>query len=131
MKVILTNWINLLGVFLVTYVFIAIWALIDRNLSYNIFQALLAALFSVLGYGMMLWGLFIILLSTFDLILIVPNKGNLRIRLLIEWLIVSSPFIFWTIKYNEWIFLVAIGAFLITQLIREKKIVKVIGVGPG
>ena len=131
MKVISTNWINLLGVFSVTYMSIVVWALIDTDLSYNIFQALLAGLFSVLGYGMMLWGLFIILLSVLDLILIVPNKGNLRVKLLIEWLIISSPFIFWTIKYHEWIFLVAIVTFLATQLVREKHIMKVIGVSPG
>lgn len=130
MKIISTNWISLLGVFSITYLFMVMLTLIDANLSYNIPQALLAALFSILGYGIVLWGMFIFLLIALDIILIIPNKGNLRIRLLTEWIIVSSPFIFWIIKYHEWIFLVAIITFLVTQLLREKHILKVIDVGP-
>ncbi|HEY8780228.1 MAG TPA: hypothetical protein VIM16_01330 [Mucilaginibacter sp.] len=124
MKIILTNWINLLGVFLVTLVFSCVLALTDANLSYNIFQAILAALFSVLGFGMMAWALFIVALVILDLLLIVTNPNNLIVKLLIEWLIISSPFIYGAVKYSEWIFLAAIIAFLITQLLREKAIKK-------
>lgn len=120
MRIILTNWINLLGVFLVTFVFFTVSAFSDPNLSYNIFQAILAALFSVLGYGMMFWALFIILLVVLDLLFIAFNRKNLKTKLLIEWVIISSPFIYWTMKYNEWIFVVAITTFLVTQLLREK-----------
>jgi hypothetical protein len=122
MKIILTNWINLLGVFLVTLVFSIVLTLTDPNLSYNIFQAMLAALFSVCGYGMMFWALFIVLMVVLDLIIILPNRKNLKRKLIIEWLIISSPFIYWTVKYHEWIFVAAIIAFFITQQLREKLI---------
>ena len=98
--------------------------LTDTNLSYNIFQSILAALFSVCGFGMMFWAFFIISLAVLDMILIIPNRNNLKTSLIIEWLIISSPFAYWTIKDHEWIFAAAIITFFITQLFREKLIVK-------
>ena len=125
MKIILTNWTNLLGVFLVTLAFSCVLVSTDANLSYNILQTILAALFSVLGYGMLAWVLFIALLVILDLVFIIPIKENVRTKLLIEWLIISVPFIYWAVKYDEWIFIAAIMAFLITQLLREKRIAKI------
>jgi hypothetical protein len=125
MKILLTNWINLLGIFVVTFAFSVMQMLTKADLSYNILQAMLAALFGVIGYGMMFWGLLIIALIILDLILIVPNPKNLKTKLLAEWLIISIPFIYWTVKYHEWIFAVAIITFLITQLLREKYITKI------
>lgn len=126
MKIILTNWVNLLGVFLVTLVFSCVLVSTDANLSYNILQTILAALFSVLGYGMLAWILFIALLVILDLVLIIPNKENIRTKLLLEWLVISFPFIYWAVKYNKWIFIAATMIFLITQLLRKKRLVKVI-----
>ncbi len=83
---------------------------------------MLAAIFMVLGYGIMFWGLLIIALIILDLILIIPNRKNLKIKVLIEWAIISSPFVYWTLKYQEWIFAAAIIAFFLTQLVREKRI---------
>lgn len=124
MKIIFTNWINLLGIFGAVFVFLFVSALTAANLSYNIFQSILVALFSVIAYGMMFWAFLIVSLVVLDLILIVPNKSMLKIKLIIEWLIISSPFIYWTIKYHEWIFAVGIVSFFITQLLREKYILK-------
>jgi len=98
--------------------------LTHANLSYNIFQAIAAALFLVIGYGMMFWAFLIVSLVVLDIILIVSYKKNLKIRLMIEWLIISSPFIYGMIKYHEWIFVVGIVSFFITQLLREKYILK-------
>lgn len=124
MKTILTNWITLLGVFTGVFAFSVVSTLINLSLSYNIFQAMLASLFLVVAYGMMFWSLFIILLIVLDLLLIVPYKNCLKIRLIVEWLIISSPFICGMIKYHEWIFAVGIVSFFITQLLREKYILK-------
>ncbi|QTE34854.1 hypothetical protein J3L18_17030 [Mucilaginibacter gossypii] len=124
MKIILTNWINLFGVFAGVFAFSVISTLSDANSSDNIFQAILASLFLVIGYGLMFWFLFIILLVVLDLLLIVPYKNYLKIWLVIEWLIISSPFIYGVIKYHELIFAVGLGAFFITQLLREKYILR-------
>jgi hypothetical protein len=122
MKVLITNWINLLGVFLIVFCYAIILNLTDTNVSRNLFQAIFAALILVCGYGIMFWGLFIIALVILDLLIIVRNKNNLKMKLIIEWLIISIPFIYWAVKYNEWIFIAAAIAFLITQLLREKHI---------
>ena len=63
-------------------------------------------------------------LVVLDLLLLVRSQNNLRQKLLLEWAIISSPFVYWTIKYQQWIFLVAVIAFLITQFLREKLIPK-------
>jgi len=124
MKIIKTNWINLLGVFVVVFLYAIILNLTDTNVSRNLFQAIIGSLILVCGYGIMFWGLFIIALVILDLILIVNNQKNLRIKLIIEWLIISAPFIYWTIKYHEWIFVAGIAAFLIMQFIRLTEIQK-------
>lgn len=123
MKIILTNWINLLGVFLTSLAFLIVVALTDPNLSYNIFQAILAALFSVLAYGIMAWALFIVSLIVLDVILIVPNKKRLKTMLLIEWAIICCPFIYWVTIYHEWVFMADVIVFFISQQVREKRIV--------
>jgi hypothetical protein len=122
MKAIKTNWINLLGVFLVTLVYFTVSTLLDPNLSYNILQAILAALFGVLGFGMVAWIPFVIALIVFDLILNVKNQNSLKAKLFIEWIVISSPFIYCAVKYSEWVLIAAIITFFITQLLREKKI---------
>ena len=119
MKVIKTNWINIVGVFLITFIYVAISASLH---SATFVQAIFGAILSVGLYGMMFWAFFIAALIILDLLLIVKNKNNLTTKLLIEWLIISSPFIYWVVKYKEWIFLIAVIAFLIAQLLREKLI---------
>ena len=124
MKIILTNWINVLGVFLVVFASSFVLALTDTNLSYNIFQSIIAALFLVCGFGIMFWALFIVSLVILDVIIIIPNKINLKNGLIIEWLIISVSSAYLAIKYHEWIVVIAIIAFFITQLLREKLIRK-------
>jgi len=67
----------------------------------------------ICGFGIMFLGLVIILLVVLDLILIIPNRDNLKTLLIIEWAIISSPFVYWSVKYDEWIFVAAIIAFFI------------------
>lgn len=125
MKVIKTNWINIIGVFLAVFISAFILNLNDINVSRTLFQAIVSALILVCFYGIMFWGLLIISLVILDLLLIVKNANNLKVKLLLEWLIVSAPFIYWTVRYNEWIFLTGIIALLVTQLLRERVIKKV------
>lgn len=124
MKILKTNWINVLSVFVAVFIYAIILNIVEVDVSRNFLQSILAALILTCLYGVMFWGLFAILLLVVDLVLIARNRKNLKIKLLLEWLIISSPFIYWTVRYNEWIFLVAIIAFLISQLIREKLINK-------
>ena len=122
MKIIKTNWINLVGVFIAVFIYAIVLNLTDINVSRNLFQSILPALILVCLYGVLFWALFILLLVVLDLIFIVKDQTNLTAKLLIEWLIISSPFIYWAIRYREWIFVAAILALLITQFIRQKRI---------
>jgi len=126
MKILASNWINILGVFIATLFYAVILNYSDSNLNYNIFQSVVAGLTLICFFGMMFWGLFIISLIVADLLLIVWSQKLLKQKLLVEWLLVSSPFIYWVIKYQEWISLIGIITFFITQLLREKLIVKAI-----
>ena len=119
MTVIRTNWINITGVFVITYFYVITDVLIHSG---TFVQAVLGGLISICLYGMMFWGIFVASLIALDLLVIMRNKNHLKAKLLIEWLLISSPFIYWTIRYNEWIFAVAIVAFLISQLLRERLI---------
>ena len=126
MKILASNWINILCVFVATLFYAVILNHSDSNLNYNIFQSVVAGLILICLYGMMFWGLFIISLIVADLLLIVWSQKFLKQKLLVEWLLVSSPFIYWVIKYQELISLIGIITFFITQLLREKLIVKAI-----
>jgi hypothetical protein len=118
-RIYLTNWVNILGIFLATYISIVISDI--NNFPYTLFFSL----YSIIGYGFMFWCSFLILILILDFILINSNNIILRI-LIIEWFIISIPFAYWCIKYNQWIFGVAIVAFLLTQFIRKKSIIKII-----
>jgi hypothetical protein len=128
MKIMASNWINVLGVFVVMLVYSVLFNQFNNDLDYNIFQSIVAGLISICLYGMMFWGLFVVSLIILDLLLIVWNQKYLRQKLLAEWLFVSSPFIFWGIKYEEWIIAIAIITFFITQCLRKGLIIKAMNV---
>jgi hypothetical protein len=119
MKVIKTNWVNIVGVFTITYFYLIAEVLVHSG---TFVQAILGGLISICLYGMMFWGLFILSLIVLDFLIIVRSQDRLKLKLLAEWLLISIPFIYWTMKYNEGIFAVAVFAFLISQLIRSSLI---------
>jgi hypothetical protein len=126
MKILKTNWINLIGVFIAIFLYALILNLNDTTVVRNLFQSILSALMLVCLYGFIFWILFILLLILFDLLLIVKKQlSYLKIKLFIEWIIISAPFIYWIFKFKEIEFLVGVIVFLITQFIREKLIKKV------
>lgn len=124
LNIIKTNWVNIIGVFIAAFLYAIFQNVYDENVSRNFFQATLSALTLVCLYGVMFWGLFVISLIVFDLVFIAKDQRRLKIKLLSEWLIISLPFVFWAIRYEQWIFFIGIVAFLITQIFRERLIVR-------
>ncbi|OJW77947.1 MAG: hypothetical protein BGO69_10895 [Bacteroidetes bacterium 46-16] len=124
MKVLVTNWVNIVGIFLalLAYTFLNSWI----NYPATFVQALFGAFLLIILYGIMFWGGFLIAITILDLVLIVPNPKHLKLKLIIEWVVISSPFVYWALKYEDQrvMFLIAVITFLITQLIREKLINK-------
>ncbi|REC41514.1 hypothetical protein [Chryseobacterium pennipullorum] len=121
MKLLYTNWINIVGVFIVSFLFTTISDSLDPNVSRDFFQTIIASLIGILLYGMLFWICFIIALIILDLFLIVFNQKHLKIKLFLEWILISSPFIYWALKYPEQraLYIVAVVTFFITQLLRR------------
>ena len=120
-NVIKSNWINLVVVFVSSYSYVIADVLFHSG---TFLQAIVGGLISTCLYGMMFWAFFVVSLVVLDFLIIVRNQERLKFKLFFEWLIISSPFIYWTIQYDEMIFAVAIIAFLISQLARERMIKK-------
>lgn len=123
LKIFKTVWVNLLVIFLAVYLFLIISELLTSNeaIGNSLMIGFVGSLFSIFGYGLMFWLGFLIAILILDLILIKKEETNLTLKLLIEWLIVSSPFIYWAFRYNTWVFLIAVFAFLAGQLYWRKK----------
>jgi len=81
MKIIKTNWINLIGVFVITYFYIIADVLIHSG---TFIQAIVGGLISICLYGKMFWGLFIASLIVLDFLLFSRNQNHLKAKFLIE-----------------------------------------------
>ncbi len=128
LKIFMTNWVNVVGIFLGAYFFSIIAALVElekfttSEVLNSLAVGFLGGLFGILGYGLIFWLGFLLAIFLLDMILMSPKTENLRIKLLIEWIVISLPFIYWGIQYAKWIWFVLVLCFLLTQLFREKKI---------
>lgn len=124
MKILKTNWINILGVGLTLFIYSLLNSIIGFDAAFS--QALFGAFLLIGLYGLIFWVGFLIVLIVLDYLLIIPAKNNLKQRLLLEWLIIIIPFVYWAVIYERQrvLFIVAMAAFLITQLLREKLIIK-------
>ena len=124
MKIIKTNWINIIGIVIAVYLYALMLNLFDADKSLNFIQVVFSPLILILLYGAIFWALFILLLIIFDLLFIVKNQENLKKKMILETFIIVTPYVYWLIVYNELIFLVAIITFFITQFYRRKLIAK-------
>src|SRR5690606_30492435 len=126
LKIVLTNWLNIVAIFIAVYVAAFISAIIIDKFTFS--EALFGTTYGTLGYGMIFWLGFLILITLLDVILFSFNKQPqyTKYKLGVEWVLISSPLIYWLIRYNEWIFLVAILAFLVGQFLRKAYIFKIL-----
>lgn len=128
MKILLTNRINLLGVFIAVLIYSIIYNLIiDDGVTRSFFQAIIASLIFIILYGIVFWIGFLIIIIFLDLILIVPNLKRLKIKLFLEWVIISIPLIYMALTYERQrgLYFVALTAFFITQFLRQKLLKKI------
>jgi hypothetical protein len=129
-KIFLTNWINFAGIFMAVYLSTAVSELLTIQSASDLPNALITGflfgLFAIILYGSIFWAGFFISMFVLDYILLNKNEQWLGLKLFIEWSIISTPFIYWYIKYTEVIFLIAVIAFFVTQIIRGKRIIKLL-----
>lgn len=120
-KLLKTNLINVIIVFIVVYIYSVIRAM--KEAEFNIFQGMFSALILVVLYGMFFWiAFFILLLLTNVFILKKSSKQTFYVMFVIQTVVVSIPFIYLGIYYEEWIFIVGVIGFLVSQMYRSKKI---------
>jgi hypothetical protein len=125
MKIVLSNWVSVLIILIAVYVYAFISAYSDKSFTFS--QSIFSANYLVFLYGILLWAGFFIVIALLDVLLFSFNREPryTNYKLALEWIVISSPFIYWLIKYNQWIFLVAILAFLIGQYLRRPYIFKI------
>ena len=125
-KIVKTNYINIIGIFFSVLVYCVGELLITK--SWPIFQILRIALFAVLLWGLTAWIIFIICVCALDILIISKSvQKNLKRLLILEWLLLSIPFIYFAFKYKIWALLIAVVAFFLSQLVREREIRKIKG----
>ncbi|RFM29067.1 hypothetical protein [Deminuibacter soli] len=128
MRTFKTLWINLLGVFVSLLVYSTINNyFIDRTVSRNFFQAIVAAAFLIGLYGILFWMYFILMLLLLDFVLDIKALKKIRYKLFIQWLITSLPVLYWALRYEQQrvFFLIAIVSFFITQILKKYLIKKI------
>lgn len=128
-KIISTNWIHLLGFYVTSYLYVVFAKLIGFDSAYDdwsttIFYNLLGVLILLFTYGLVIIIGFYVILLLLDLLLF-QFKGLRLIQIvLIEWIIIIPPFIYWAFKEDYWLWLALVGSLLGTQLIRRRKLMK-------
>jgi len=125
-KILLTNLINIGVILIFTYLFAFVNAFSDA--TFNFKQSISSASNLIFLYGLPFWLILIIaflLCDTFFFKILKLNKKNIKNRLIIESILVSSPFIYWIIVYKEWIFLLAILAYFLGQYLGKNRILKI------
>jgi hypothetical protein len=127
-QILKTIWINIAGIFLAVYLYSIISALLKikefGDLGQTLAIGFIGGLYLVIGYGFVIWIGFLIMIIPIELIFMNSSIERIKTVLIFEWIIISLPFIYWLIEYTEWVFLIAVLAFLITQVIRLRKIAK-------
>jgi uncharacterized membrane protein len=97
-QILKTVWINLIGIFVAVYlsgIITEVAKIKDFSELGNALQiGLIGGLFGVLGYGLLFWVGFIILIIPIELIFMSPDIKRIKTVLVFEWLIISIPFIY-------------------------------------
>lgn len=126
LKIALTNWVNILTVYIFMFGWLFISELVPgiatlKDALYNTFGSLMV-------YYLPFWLGFSMLIALLDFLFFSIDKKPqyTNYKLFFEWLLISLPFVYWLIKYDQWIFLVAILAFSIGQYLRRPYIFKIL-----
>lgn len=124
-KIISTNWTHLVGFYLTTYLSFILFKIIGLGDDYewNIlwFGFISAGLLFVV-YGLKILGYFALTIVTMDLISFSWSNKWTKETLIIQWAIISTPFIYWAFEYEYWLWITLSISLLTTQMIRRRRI---------
>jgi hypothetical protein len=130
-----TSWIAIIGTFLMTWLPIALWVLVDSlsNTAGNgesfgdaLVKAFPGSLMALLMYGFYLWVMLSVSIVVLDMVLF-KRPASVRALLLTEWGVIGAALVCMAAIDNYWMFAMPVIPLLLAQLYREKKMKRMIG----
>jgi hypothetical protein len=127
--ILLSNWVHLISIYFGFYVTLIFLKAIGQNndsWSSILFESLWTIPLLILIYGLKLLAEFYLAIFVLDIFLFAFDNRWTKEKLIIEWLILSVPFINASFEYKYWAWLTISAFFLLTQLYRSRQILKLI-----
>jgi hypothetical protein len=128
-KIISTNWVHLVGFYVTTYLSLILFKLFGLDTSDSWVAVLLISILTIpllfFVYGVKIVGGFYFALLLLDIIAFSSIRKRRIEILIVEWWIISIPFIYWAFKYQYWLWITLSISFLVTQMIRLQRIKKI------
>lgn len=125
LKIILTNWIHLLGFYAMAYLSLICFKALgmdSENDTWEMILSPLSILVVFLTYGPVIIGGFYAVIIGLDVLCFNLLKTQAWKILVLEWLLVIPFFVKWAFEYKFWIWLPLCLSFLVTQFVRRKPI---------
>jgi hypothetical protein len=80
----------------------------------------------MLGYGLKIIGYFLLTIVTMDIVSFSWTNKWAKQTLILQWIIISIPFVYWAFEYDYWLWITLSISLLATQLIRGKQVDSII-----
>lgn len=88
----------------------------------TLLRTFISSLFLLFAYGFIFLVGFYITLAVLDYMLFRFVKMNVLKAIILEWLLLIPPFVYYAFEYKYWLWLMLSFSFLITQFLRKHKI---------
>lgn len=127
LRTITTNWIHVVGFYLMTYLSIVIGSFFDPTEDWEpiILTGFFAALLLFVVYGYIILGWFYLAIVLLDVAFFTCTSKWRKEILMVEWVIISMPFVYWAFEYEYWLWITLSASLVATQMIRLGMIRKV------
>lgn len=127
-KIILTNWIHLIGFYITTYLSLILFKIIGLEPSESWYDVTTISLFTIpllfITYGLPIIGGVYLTIILLDLLGYIFFRKYIKEVLFFECVLIIPPFISWAFEYEYWLWLTLSASFIITQFIRGRLIEK-------
>jgi len=131
LSILATNWIHFLGFYVTTYLSFILFKLLGLEEYNNDWSQLLllspiTILFLFFMYGLLILLGFYVSISALDILGFAIFKEKVIWVLLVEWILIVLPFIYWAFENQYWLWLTLSLSFSTTQFLRKQQIEKII-----
>ncbi|MGY2134893.1 hypothetical protein ACW9KT_21865 [Hymenobacter sp. HD11105] len=131
LQIIATNWIHLVGFYLMSYAFGIISKIFGLEGEHETWQSILISNLllipvAFLWYGPLIIGGFYAVLTGLDVLCFTVVRQSLWKVLLLEWVLIVPIFIWWAFDNHFWLWLALAFSFLLTQWMRRPEIERIL-----